>query len=387
MNQPQNRYAYVTGIGQTEYSKKIERSAEQLAVEAALAAARDAGIDPGQIDGLINYPGHVGDDTIIFNLDLPHVRFRATIDIGGASAVSALRLASMAVMAGAANHVLLFRAIKGNSGPRKNLRPSHLPGLNLRQHLEWPHGLNTPSQRYALLCQRFRHEHGLPREILGEIAVTSRAHANLNPAAMMYGRELTMEQYMAGRLIADPYTLFDCCLETDGACAVIVSARPDPAAPRRRTVQILQVGEAPGAMPIDISNREPFLDIGMHRAAREVWDKSGIDPADVDAAMIYDCFTFELLHQLEDSGLLAGRDVLGFIRDGNIRLGGALPVNTHGGLLSEAHMVGLNHVVEAARQIRGEGDKRQVQDARIVAVTGWGNLGDCSFALLGGADV
>jgi acetyl-CoA acetyltransferase len=103
--------------------------------------------------------------------------------------------------------------------------------------------------------------------------------------------------------------------------------------------------------------------------------------------MIYDCFTFELLHQLEDSGLLHGRNPLDFIREGNIRLGGKLPVNTHGGLLSEAHMVGLNHIVEAARQIRGEADRRQVPDARIVAVSGWGNLGDCSFALLGGANV
>lgn len=382
-----HRYAFVTGTGQTEYSKKTERSAEQLAIEAALAAAEDAGIAPTDIDGLIGYPGHVGDDTLIFNLDLPYVRFRATIDIGGASAVSALRLASMAVMAGAANHVLLFRAIKGNSGLRKNVRPSHLPGLNLREHLEWPHGLNTPAQRYSLLCQRYRYEHGLPREVLGEIAVTSRAHANLNPSAQMYGRELTMEQYLSGRLIADPYCLYDCSLETDGACAVIVSARPDPAARQDRTVQVISVGEAPGAMPIDISNRQPFLDIGIKRAAAEVWEKSGIDPEDVDTAMIYDCFTFELLHQLEDSGLIGVSDVLGFVRDGNIRLGGRLPVNTHGGLLSEAHMVGLNHVIEAVRQIRGEAGERQVPSARIAAVTGWGNLGDCSFALLGGKNV
>ncbi|WP_108460073.1 thiolase C-terminal domain-containing protein [Devosia naphthalenivorans] len=373
--------ASITGVGNTRYSKKADRSAERLAIEAVLAAAADAGIEPTQIDGLIPYPGHIGDDVIQAELGI-NPRFRVTVDMGGCSAVSALRVASMAVMSGAAKHVLLFRGLKGNSGARKADRPSFLPGQSFRRQLEHVYGMNTPAQRYAVLCQRYKHEYGLDRRTLGEIALAARAHANLNPDAQMYGRELTMEDYLAGRLIADPYTLFDCCLETDGASAVIVSARTES-----RDVQILSVAEAQGASPDDTSNREPFLDIGLTQAANDVWNELGVGPQDMDAAMIYDCFTFEVLHQIEEAGFAGHGEAASLIADGGIRLGGKLPINTHGGMLSEAHQAGLNHVIEAARQLRGECGPRQVEDARLIAVTGWGQLGDGSFAVLGARNV
>lgn len=373
--------ASITGVGNTRYSKKADRSADWLVIEAVLAAAADAGIEPTQIDGFIPYPGHIGDDVIQAELGI-NPRFRVTVDMGGCSAVSALRVASLAVMSGAAKHVLLFRGLKGNSGARKADRPSFLPGQSFRRQLEHVYGMNTPAQRYAVLCQRYKHEYGLDRRTLGEIALAARAHANLNPDAQMYGRELTMEDYLAGRLIADPYTLFDCCLETDGASAVIVSARTDS-----RDVQILSVAEAQGASPDDISNREPFLDIGLTQAANDVWNDLGVGPQDMDAAMIYDCFTFEVLHQIEEAGFARHGEAASLIADGGIRLGGKLPINTHGGMLSEAHQAGLNHVIEAARQLRGECGPRQVEDARLIAVTGWGQLGDGSFAVLGARHV
>ncbi|MCV3239931.1 thiolase family protein [Mesorhizobium sp. ZC-5] len=373
--------ACITGVGNTEYRKKIDRPAEVLAIEAALAAAADAGIDPRQIDGIIPYPGHIGDDVIQAELGL-NPRFRVTIDMGGCGAVSALRVASLAVLSGAANHVLLFRGLKGSSGVRKADRPSFLPGQPFRRHLEYVHGMNTPAQRYAVLCQRYKHEYGLDRRTLGEIALAARTHANLNPNAQMHGRDLTMEDYLAGRMIADPYTLFDCCLETDGASAVIVSARNET-----RDVRILSVAEAQGISPDDTSNRDPFLDIGLTQAADRVWNDLGMGPDDMDAAMIYDCFTFEVLHQIEEAGFARHGEAAALIADGGIRLGGKLPINTHGGMLSEAHQAGLNHVVEAVRQLRGECGARQVENARLIAVTGWGQLGDGSFAVLGGHNV
>lgn len=373
--------ASVSGVGNTRYSKKADRSAEQLAIEAVQRAAADAGIEPGEIDGLIPYPGHIGDDVIQAELQL-NPRFRVTIDMGGCSAVSALRVASMAVMSGSAKHVLLFRGLKGSSGARKADRPSFLPGQAFRRHLEHVHGMNTPAQRYAVLCQRYKHEYGLDRRTLGEIALAARAHANLNSDAQMYGRELTMEDYLGGRLIADPYTLFDCCLETDGASAVIVSARNEA-----RDIRILSVAEAQGSSPDDTSNREPFLDIGLTQAANDVWNDLGVGPKDMDAAMIYDCFTFEVLHQIEEAGFAGHGQAASLIADGGIRLGGKLPINTHGGMLSEAHQAGLNHVIEAVRQLRGECGARQVENARLIAVTGWGQLGDGSFAVLGGRHV
>lgn len=373
--------ASITGVGNTKYSKKADRSAGLLAIDAVVSAARDAGIEPQEIDGLIPYPGHIGDDVLQAELDLKP-RFRTTVDMGGCSAVSALRIASLAVASGAAKHVLLFRGLKGSSGLRKADRPSFLPGQPFRRHLEHVHGLNTPAQRYALLCQRYKHEYGLDRRTLGEIALAARAHANLNPDAQMYGRDLTMDEYLAGRLISDPYTLFDCCLETDGASAVIVSKRNDA-----RDIRILSVAEAQGVSPDDISNREPFLDIGLTQAANDVWNELGVGPNDVDAAMIYDCFTFEVLHQLEEAGFAGHGKAAALIADGGIRLGGKLPVNTHGGMLSEGHQAGLNHVIEAVRQLRQECGQRQVEDARLVAVSGWGQLGDGSFAVLGGQNV
>lgn len=377
-------HAHVVGIGHTEYSRHIERPVEVLALEATMAAARDAGISPRDIDGIISYPGHVGDDVILANFDPPAIRFRASVDLGGAAAVSGLRLAAWAVLGGAVDNVLLLRAIKGSSGPRKAARTSYLPGRGYRTNLEYTHGLNAPSQRYALLCRRYMETYGLERTTLGEIAVAARAHANLNPGAQMHGRSLSMDEYLAGRLIADPYHLFDCSQESDGACAVIVSARPGEN--RGRAVRILHVAEYGPPSVVDISNREPFLGIGLKQAADEVWNRTGLGPSDMDAAMIYDCFTFEVLHQLEDAGFAPhgrGRDL---VRDGQIRLGGRLPVNTHGGLLSEGHMAGLNHVVEAVRQLRGEAGRRQVAGARHIAVSGWGNLGDGSFTVLEGAD-
>jgi acetyl-CoA acetyltransferase len=338
---------------------------------------------PDEIDGIIAYPGHVADDVFIENLNLPNVNFRATIQLGGVSAVSGLRLGALAVLGGAANHVLMYRAIKGSSGARKAARPSFLPGQKHRTHLEYVHGWNVPAQRYAVMAQRYRHEYGLDRAVLGEIALAARAHANLNPDAQMHERTLSMEQYLSGRLIADPYTLFDCSLETDGACAVIMSARPGP----KPGVRIIAVAEAYGASVNDISNRDPFLSVGLDKAAKQIWNESGMGPEDMDAAMIYDCFTFEMLQQLEAAGFAKPGQGGDLVRDGGIRLGGKLPCNTHGGLLSEGHMGGLNHIVEAVRQLRGECGARQVKDARLIAVTGWGQLGDGSMAVLGDTNV
>jgi acetyl-CoA acetyltransferase len=368
--------AHVTGVGNTRYAKRLEESVEVLAAQAVRAAAADGGIDVRDIDGIIAYPGQLAAEAVISLLGLPDVSFRAEVALGGASAVSGLGLAALAVAGGAARTVLLLRAIKGRSGPRKTQRPSLVPGGRLRAHLEAPAGLNTAAQRYALIYRRYLHEHGLDRAVPAEIALAARFHAGLNPDAQMHGRELTAEQYAAGRLIADPYTLYDCCLETDGACAVLVTGRPGG-------VRILGVSEGHADAPDDLLTRRDLLDVGLGRAAGRVWERTGLGPADMDAAMVYDCFTFEVVHQLVAAGFATPDTVADLVLRDGIRLGGRLPVNTHGGLLSEGHMAGLNHVVEATRQLRGSAGARQIDGARRIAVTGWGNLGDGSIAVLG----
>ncbi|MFI7099288.1 thiolase C-terminal domain-containing protein [Streptomyces sp. NPDC050161] len=377
--------AVISGVGETDYSRKSGRTTTRLGMQAALAAARDAGIDAREIDGVVGFPHSLSSEDVAANLGLHALRYSVTVAMGGAGSVAALGHARLAVESGAARHVLILRARNGCSGGRIHERPSQLPAQHFRTQLEHPYGWNTAAQRYAMICRRYLHAYELTREQLGAVALAARAHAQLNPRAMTHGRELTMEQYLAGRMIADPYHLFDCCLETDGACAVIVSARAATDGPP--PVRILGVAEGRPRTPDDLTNRPDLLAIGLAPAAAAVWERTGLAPADMDAAMVYDCFTFEVIHQLEAAGFAPEGGGGKLAASGAIRLGGSLPVNTHGGLLSEGHLSGLNHVVEAVRQLRGglggtSLGARQIEGARHVAVTGWGDLGDGSFAVL-----
>lgn len=374
----------ISGTGQTAYRGNRGRTALSMTLEAILAACADAAIAPSAIDGVLCYPNSASAEDIVVNLGLGRLGFTSTIHLGGAAAVASLQHAQLAIRAGLARHIVISRARTNQTGQRVNLAPSQAPGQQFRRQLEEPYGLNTPGQRYAMLCRRYMHEYGLTRKQLGLVAVTARRHANLNPAAQMHEKPLTMETYLSGRVIADPYWLFDCCLETDGSCAVIVSAA-DAVKDHRRKVIVRSVATGHPKSPDDMTNRPDFLSIGLEEAAASVWNASGMGPQDMDAAMIYDCFTFELIHQLEAAGFAPHGEGGQFVERQGIGLDGKLPVNTHGGLLSEGHMLGLNHVIEATRQIRGEGGARQLARADRIAVTGWGDLGDGAIAVLEGS--
>lgn len=373
--------AIISGVGQTEYSKASGRSELRLGLEAILEACRDADLDPTDVDGFVGYPFSVAAEDIVSNLGLKRLRFSCEVHMGGASAVASLQHARVAIEQGIARAVVIVRARNGYSGPRQHARPSHLPAQSFRRQLEHPYAWNVAAQRYALICRRYMIEYGLTRQELGAVALTMREHAQRNPNAMTFGRTLTMEQYLTGRVIADPYTLFDCCLETDGACAVVVTSA-DHAVSGRGHARIRAVAEGRPDSPDDLTNRLDLLTIGLHRAAPVAWEAAGAGPQDMDAAMIYDCFTFELIHQLEAAGFVETGQAGKFIGSGAIALGGRLPVNTHGGLMSEGHLGGLNHVIEAVRQLRHQCAGRQVDNARLIAVTGWGDLGDGSLAVL-----
>jgi acetyl-CoA acetyltransferase len=226
------------------------------------------------------------------------------------------------------------------------------------------------------------HEFGTSREALGTIALTMRSNAQRNSNAQMFGRTLTMPEYLDAPVIADPYRLFDCSLETDGACAVILTSADRARDCFAPPVAVIGAAEGHPDSADDIANRPDFFDTGLTKAAPRALSEAGITHSDVDVALIYDCFTFEVIQQLEEAGFCGRGEGGPFVLDGNISPGGSLPVNPHGGLLSEGHVGGMNHVVEAVRQLRGTAGERQVAGAEVAVVTGWGDMGDGSIAAL-----
>jgi acetyl-CoA acetyltransferase len=195
-------------------------------------------------------------------------------------------------------------------------------------------------------------------------------------------KPLTVEDHHASRMISDPFRLFDCSLESDGGAAVIISATDRAKDLRKPLVTIAGVAEGHPESPASIAQRPDILEFGLVKSAPRAYAMAGVGPKDIDVAEIYDCFTFTVIRQLEILGFCKAGEGGPFVMDGRIALGGELPINTHGGLLSQGHVVGLNHVIELTRQLRGEAGKAQVKDAETGLVTGYGDMGDGSIAIL-----
>jgi acetyl-CoA acetyltransferase len=380
--------ACIVGIGETKYTRGAGSGMSLLGLQlqAAVRAIADAGLTNKQIDGVMPFPGLGTAEEFAANLGIENLRYAATVNMGGAAPVASLQTAAMAVSAGAADSVLILGGWNAYSGSRTRQAvvadTSALPGRGIARDYYLPYGLTAPPQWYALMARRHMHEFGTKPEQLGAIAVAMRKHAQLNPNAVMCGKPLTIEDYLKSPVIADPYRLFDCCLETDGAAAVVVTTAERADSVPRVPVPIVAVAAAQPYPADEITNRRDIFQTGLSVAAPRAFALAGIHPRDVDFAEIYDCFTFEVLQQIEEAGFCERGEGGAFVEGGRIELGGELPVNTHGGLLSEAHVLGINHIVEAVRQLRGEAGERQVEQAEIGVVTGWGDFGDGSIAIL-----
>jgi acetyl-CoA acetyltransferase len=367
----------ITGIGATEFSPDSGRSDLALATEAALAAVADAGLSPGEIDGIVRCDMDLvrGND-LVHTLGIPELTYLGEAGPGGAAPSAMVGQAMAAVLSGLATNVLVFRSLNGRSGRRFGLgaTPSdRAGGKGTYDELFAPYGLVTPGQIFALIAQRHMSEFGTQPEDLGAIALNCRSRANANPSAQMHDRVLTLDGYMSARTISSPLRLFDFCLETDGACAVIVTSAERAADGRQPPALIRAVAQGSLARPqpgiqFPVLMRDSITTLPAAPTARTLYRRAGVGPEDIDVAQLYDCFTITVLMQLEDFGFCKKGEGGSFARSGEIGMGGQVPINTGGGHLSEGYIHGMNHVLEGVRQIRGTSTS-QVPGAEVCLVT------------------
>ena len=296
------------------------------------------------------------------------------IAYGGGACVGLVHQAAMAVATGAAKYVVVYRALNGRSGQRMGQGVSGNLITSDLIHWSWymPFGMLTPASWVALCAQRYMHEYGATHEDLATIAIATRKHATTNPNAAFYQQPLTREQYFAARWVAEPLRLYDCCQETDGGCALLITT-PERARDLKQPPAIIRgVAQASAAGQEQMTSfyRPDMAALPeMELAAKQVYAQSKLGPADIDATVLYDAFTPEVLIQLESFGFCKKGEAKDFIKNGALELGGRLPNNTHGGLLSEAYIHGVNGIAEGARLARGQSTNQPTKPVDHVLVT------------------
>jgi acetyl-CoA acetyltransferase len=367
----------IVGIGATDFSRNSERSDLTLATQAALAAIEDAGLSPKDIDGIVRCDMDlVRHNDLADALGIPTLTYWSEVGPGGVAPCAMVGQAVGAILSGQASTVLVFRELNGRSGRRYGLSAQSSPragGGGTYDEFFQPYGLLTAGQIFALMAQRHMLDYGTKETDLGKIAVTCRARANANPLAQMHDRPLMMDDYLAARMISRPLRLFDFCLETDGACAVVVTSTARARDLRQKPAVIRAVAQAsiPNPQPgiqFPTVMRDVITELPARAVAETLYRRAGLGPDDIDVAQIYDCFTITVLMQLEDWGFCKKGEGGPFVASGEIELGGTVPINTGGGHLSEGYIHGMNHIVEGVRQIRGESTS-QVPGAEVCLVT------------------
>jgi len=383
--------AAIVGIGATEFSKESGRSELRLALEAAVAACDDAGIKPEQIDGMSTFTMDTNPETeLMRGLGIRELTHFSRIHFGGGAPCATIQYAAMAVTAGVADYVLCYRAFNERSGRRFGAgvqdRPAGATADEASYAWTSPYGLLTPASWVAMFATRMMHEYGVTSEDFGRVAVADRKHAATNPAAFFYNQPITLEDHQASRWIVEPLHLLDCCQESDGGQALIVTTleRARDLAQPAAVIEAAAQGMADEQHMMRSFFRDSIVGLPeMDTCARQIWETSGLQPGDVQTAVLYDHFTPFVLAQLEEFGFCKPGEAKDFIKDGAIELGGRLPINTHGGQLGEAYIHGMNGIAEGVRQVRGT-SVNQVDSAEHVLVTG--GTGVPTSALMLGVD-
>jgi acetyl-CoA acetyltransferase len=372
----------IAGVGATPYYRRGESwplTLEQLAGKAILAACADAGISVEEIDGFAYYAGagagygeRMDTGSFMETLGIPEVTFSAALTSGGGGSAGSIGLARAAILAGDATCVVTVLALQ-QAKQRLGTVFGAAPATPENSFLQ-PSGLVGPGHLISVLARRHMYAYGTRREAFAEIAISSRQNALPRQTALMR-KPLTLDDYFGAPIIADPLCLYDFCLETDGAVAVVTTSLERARDLRRKPVRVVAAAHGGSrdwgrgwewmGMP-----EETFASSGHAPIAKHLYRRAGVGPADVDVALLYDHFSPMVVMQLEDYGFCRKGEGGPFVESGAIRYtGGSIPVNTHGGQLSEAYVIGMTHIREAVEQLRGVA-VNQVADAELALVTG-----------------
>jgi acetyl-CoA acetyltransferase len=361
--------AAIAGVGHTEFSKNIGRPERTIALEAIKAALDDAGLSPADVDGTVKFTlENTFEVDVMRALGIGNLRYFGDIAYGGGAGCGAIGHAAMAIATGAAEVVVVWRARNRGSGGR----PWASKGNRVSGDMQWylPFGLSRPVDQIAMLARRHMIEYGSTDEHLAAVATTFRAHAANNPYAMMRA-PMTRDDYFASRFVSEPLRLFDCCLESDGALAVVLTSAERARDLRKPPVLVSGFAQGIGPQHMVMANyftADPLQSPG-HYAAQDLWRAAGMGPADIDVAQIYDAFSPLIPISLEAYGFCKPGEGGPFVASGALRAGGgSLPTNTSGGSLSEAYVHGMNLIVEGVRQMRGE-SVNQIARAETCMVT------------------
>lgn len=375
---PLHDAAAIIGIGATEFSKNSGRSELQLAAEAVRAALRDAGIAPGEVDGMTTFTMDANDEIEVARaVGIGDLTFFSRTPHGGGACIGVIQQAVMAIATGVADCIVVYRAFNERSGRRYSTGVSEALVTADAIHWSWymPFGLLTPASWVAMYTQRYMHEYGCTGLDLAEIAVSARKHAVNNPAAFFHGVPLTVEQHQASKWIAEPLRLFDCCQESDGGCAQVIVSAKKAREMKAKGALIRGVAQAAGR---DQENMTSFYRPSisylpeMDLVAKQTYEQAGLSAKDVDAAIIYDAFTPVVMWQLESWGFCGRGEAKDFVKGGNLDKDGGLPCNTHGGQLSEAYIHGMNGVNEGVRLIRGTSLNQPAKNDHVLVTAGVG---------------
>lgn len=371
------RQPVIAGIGETDYSYASGRSELQLAAEAGLAALRDAGLPGAKADGLVTYTMDSNDELELQRcLGMPCLRWIGRAPFGGLGCTASVQIAAAAIAAGYAGAVMVYRALNGRSGRRYGT-PEASKAVGSGGQLHYAMGFDTGAKSYAAETQGYMRRHGVTSEDLGRYVVAARAMAATNPRAIHHGRPLGLEEHQASRWIVEPWLRrYDCCLENDGGAALLVTSLDTARALGKPAIAILGAAQAHGIghrIAYDVYRSE--AEIASEKAAlvADLAGQAGILPSEADVALFYDAFSPSVFIALEDFGMCQIGEAKHFIAAGETGLAGRMPVNPNGGLIGESYMHGINNVIEAVRQLRGQA-ANQVDGAATALVTGGGAL-------------